>query len=867
MAMPSALPPSIAETASPSSRRRIPGGLAGAAFWIAVGSGLLWLLRQAPGANGEMLAWMQLLAGLALIGLAVPLAWKLIRTRLLWSLRSKLVLTYLLIGLAPVVLFVTLAAISAYIAAGQFSIHLADTRMRQELTEIASDNSTRIARMARFFSAPEPGGPGRRPRPGFPGAPPNQAQANQAQAGQAQANPAQGNRGANPAPVQAAASGQGTGTGSATSASGQAAPPLERLRRQTTIFLNGAPLPAGTGLPGLGPSVAGPQAAGAAAGGTGAGDGAASADSSTAKTPLGLPPWASELPRKEFRGVVLDGTDLYLVAINQRKLGDGRLLSAVTSLPVDSALMDVMAQGLGRVRMVGVMTGNTPTPAGLNSPDRARTPNRTPMAANDPALVEAKNREAEAAKNAKRNILGQDMQRSSVYGGTEPPPVSFADVRVPFLSTEGITDWETGDRDNVPIEVDSRPSLLYRQLFGSSLSGIVTSYIRNGLVALCIAFALMEALALWLALRVSRAITTSVEELYEATQRVDRGDFAHRIAPNPKVQEDQLGELARSFNRMTGSLERLLVEQKEKERLQSELSIAQEVQANLFPNHARDLPTLELHGICRPARSVSGDYYDFLVFHHASEQHAAAARASNGNTTPPERDGHTAANGRNGLESGVGIVLGDISGKGISAALLMATLHSAVRAYRFASEDLVYSDTTVAGLIVSREALAGDSGKLFESPGRILSLLNRHLYRSTQPEKYATIFLAHYDAASAQLTYSNAGHLPPLVLGRDGKIRRLDCGGTVVGLMDGMRYEEGRVAMSSGDILVAYSDGVTEPENDFGEFGEDRLMEVVARYRDEPLEVVSAQVMLALDAWIGAEEQPDDITLVLARQV
>ncbi len=117
------------------------------------------------------------------------------------------------------------------------------------------------------------------------------------------------------------------------------------------------------------------------------------------------------------------------------------------------------------------------------------------------------------------------------------------------------------------------------------------------------------------------------------------------------------------------------------------------------------------------------------------------------------------------------------------------------------------------------------------------------------------------------MTYSNAGQLPPLVLSRDGSIRRLEKGGTVVGLMDGMSYEEDGFQMSSGDIMVAYSDGVTEPENDFGDFGEDRLMEVVARYRDEPLHVISAQVMLALDAWIGADEQPDDITLVLARQV
>jgi len=94
-----------------------------------------------------------------------------------------------------------------------------------------------------------------------------------------------------------------------------------------------------------------------------------------------------------------------------------------------------------------------------------------------------------------------------------------------------------------------------------------------------------------------------------------------------------------------------------------------------------------------------------------------------------------------------------------------------------------------------------------------------------------------------------------------------DTGGTVVGLMDGMRYEEDRIQMNPGDILVAYSDGITEPENDFGEFGEERMMEVVARYRDQPLGVISAQVMAALDTWIGAEEQPDDITLVLARQL
>jgi sigma-B regulation protein RsbU (phosphoserine phosphatase) len=535
------------------------------------------------------------------------------------------------------------------------------------------------------------------------------------------------------------------------------------------------------------------------------------------KTPFGLPPWATELPGAEFHGLVLDGGDLYLVAVHQHRLSDGRMFSIESSLPVDRAVMNLIADGLGLVGLLNHRIGTTEAAAGAREPETA---------SNAPSRAGVRKARREGA--------------AWIYGGDEPVGANLADIRVRFPSTVSMTDWDTGEAGDIPIEVTSRPSLLYRQLFGTSLGGIVTSVIRFMLIALCVVFLLIELLAFVLAIRLSKTITASVADLYEATLKIDRGELSHRIGVE---REDQLAELSRSFNRMTGSLQRLLVEQQEKERLQNELSIAQEVQANLFPRQDCDLPTLQLHGVGRPARTVSGDYYDFLVFHE--EAHG----------------GHA-----NGRETGVGIALGDISGKGISAALLMATLHSAVRAYRFASEELVYSESQMEGLMASRDGKGGECDELFQSPGRILSLLNRHLYRSTQPEKYATLFLAHYDAASAMLTYSNAGQLPPLVLGRDGGVRRLDKGGTVVGLMDGMSYEEDRFTMQVGDILVAYSDGVTEPENDFGDFGEERLMEVVRRYRHQPLHVISSQVMQALDAWIGAEEQPDDITLVLARQ-
>ncbi len=729
-------------------RERIPTGLAGAAVWLGLWFCVLFIRHLFSGGFRTFLGILQFFVGIALVSVAIPLTWQLIRKHLLWSLRNKLILTYLLIGLAPVILFLTLVGVLAYVAAGQFAIHLTDSRMQAELIQMRNETGHR-AELATALVAERP-----KDSPQQIG---SEVQ-NLEQAGEV----------------------------------ARLDMPRLRLHRETRVFLNGAAVD-------IGPT--------------------------RGKAPFGLPPWATEVPGGEFSGLVLDGRDLYLVTFHQKRWNDGRIFTLMSSLPVDSAVLKLISEGLGQASLL-------PQRAGRTANEISRENN-----AGTPAPSQKSRQKVRFAVGSD----GIDAGSEWIVGGTEPPPVNVADTRVSFTSTEPITDWDSGEKDNVLIAVSSRPSLLYNQLFGSSLGGIVTSVLRIAIVLLCVLFALIELLALWMAIRLSRSITSSVADLYSATEHIDRGDFDYRIGVK---SDDQLAELSSSFNTMSGSLQRLLEEQKEKERLQNEISIAQEVQANLFPLHAHGIETLDLHGVCRPARSVSGDYYDFLVFHE--EAHSGMV---------------------NRRETGVGIAIGDISGKGISAALLMATLHSAVRAYRFASEELVYSESSVAGLTASREGRGGDCDELFQSPGRILSLLNRHLYRSTQPEKYATLFLAHYDAASAILTYSNAGQLPPLVLSRDGHIRRLDKGGTVVGLMDGMQYEEDRFQMKSGDILVAYSDGVTEPENDFGEFGEERMMEVVARYRDQPLHVISSQVMLALDAWIGADEQPDDITLVLARQV
>lgn len=402
----------------------------------------------------------------------------------------------------------------------------------------------------------------------------------------------------------------------------------------------------------------------------------------------------------------------------------------------------------------------------------------------------------------------------------QAPPL-MPDVVAPL----SIVDWHTGKIDPQGwLHVRTRPSALYPRLF---VDTDVVQGIESVLVILAVIFALIVGMALFIGTRLTQTVTKAVAQLYLATRHINQGDFSHRI---PVKSNDQLATLAHSFNSMSESLQKLLEEQKEKQKLENELVIAQEVQAQLFPQKIVQLPSLEVHGFCRPARTVSGDYYDFLPV-----------------------DSHRMV-----------MAVGDVSGKGISAALLMATIHSAVRAY------------SLEGIPILRESMAasrteGQSGLALAVQGvevstaALLTLLNHQLFESTPAEKYATMFLGFYDGRECTLTYSNAGHLPPIILGQGGAIRRLDRGGTVVGLFGEVVYDESVVQISGGDIFLAYSDGVTEPENDYGEFGEQRLINLVWENRHLPLAKISEIVTAAVDDWIGASEQPDDVTLVLAR--
>lgn len=526
-----------------------------------------------------------------------------------------------------------------------------------------------------------------------------------------------------------------------------------------------------------------------------------------AVTPAGEATVAPPPVETAISTLVLDGDRVYFRVADTAGRGADKV-TVISSVPLDTKSLERIGAGLGEVSFTLFRR------AAESKPQQSAGFQVTDKTGHDSRLSVGKET---------LDLHAPDSENGTVRAGRLPPPRMTFDRIVTGGTILPVLDWQSGQKHNALLGVLTRPSLLYDRLFVTV--GESTRLIIGVLTAVAIVFGVIELFALFIGLRLTRTMTGSIAKLYVATENVNRGDLSHRI--NVK-REDQLGALERSFNSMIASLERLLQEQKEKQRLENELVIAQEVQAQLFPTHAHEIPGMDLYGICRPARTVSGDYYDFLP-----------------------------------LEEGkIAIAAGDVSGKGISAALLMATIHAAVRAYSLEAAVTPQMATAGAGAYAGG-SLAYTNGDL--SPARLISLLNHQLYRSTPIEKYATLFFGTYSTRTRVLNYCNAGHLPPVVLGLDGRARRLETGGTVVGLFDDLIFEEGELRLNAGDIVLAYSDGLTEPENDFGEFGETRLIDLVRDNRHLPLERISETVMAAVLDWIGGNEQPDDMTLVLAR--
>ena len=504
----------------------------------------------------------------------------------------------------------------------------------------------------------------------------------------------------------------------------------------------------------------------------------------------------------DFRDIVSDHGTLYLRTATVLA-AEPESLRVILSEPLDKDFVESIAGDLGRIAVYGT-----------ESPSASSTAPQ--QDASKPYLA----------------LESGSPRKQTFSAGTIPPASGAFDHEVRFPIPLQVVDWATGERRRAGAlaEVETRPSVLYARLFAAL--GDYAKGVEYILWSILIVFAIIVLLALFVGTKLTRSITSAVGQLYEATTHVNRADFSHRITVQ---SSDQLATLATSFNSMTTSIEKLVQEQKEKQRLEGELAIAQEVQAQLYPKLITQLETLEVHGFCRPARTVSGDYYDFLAL--SSDR--------------------------------LMLAVGDISGKGISAALLMATIYSAVRAYSIEGmpmrEPMPREAAAVGAAGGSGLMLASELRGTEASPAALLTLLNHQLYESTPAAKYATLFLGIYDGKTRRFTYANGGHLPPILISEDGSSQLLSCGGTVVGLFDDLSFPEATVQLRPGDVLVAYSDGVTEPENDYGEFGEERLIQLVRANRHLPLERITEIVTAAVADWIGDNEQPDDVTLVLAR--
>ena len=377
------------------------------------------------------------------------------------------------------------------------------------------------------------------------------------------------------------------------------------------------------------------------------------------------------------------------------------------------------------------------------------------------------------------------------------------------------TDWKTGEMSPLTVSFRVGPAAVFRYLSGPSFAPL-DNYNLGQIFLILLAviaglFLIIQAVALVMGLSLARSITGSVHELFAGTERVRRGDFGHKIAIRSR---DQLGELAGSFNSMTASIEGLLREKAEKERLEQELRIARSIQMSLLPQGPLNMPGVSLSGHCEPAREVGGDYYDFL----------------------PLEDGR------------LGVLIADVAGKGTSAALYMAELKGLV-------------------LSLSRHHV---------SPRQMLIEANRIISKHLDARSFITMTYAVVDLRARTMTCSRAGHCPlvyvpgpdadsrtPQVLTPEGMVLGLqfDLGDTFDRLL-----EEVTIPLGRGDLFVLYTDGISEAMNSQGDcFGDQRLVELAQRNADLASDDLRERILTEVHTFAGDAAQHDDMTMVLVK--
>jgi sigma-B regulation protein RsbU (phosphoserine phosphatase) len=398
--------------------------------------------------------------------------------------------------------------------------------------------------------------------------------------------------------------------------------------------------------------------------------------------------------------------------------------------------------------------------------------------------------------------------------GAAPRPNRLQQL-LPWVTFLDFTDWTTGRTGNLTVGIGTTVADIYERISGTPVTQLGNfNFGRFLLIVLAIVgvlFLVIQFVAFVMGFALARSITGSVHELFVGTERVQQGDYTHKI---PIRSNDQLGELAKSFNAMTTSIEDLQQQKLEKERLEQELRIARNIQMSLLPQGPLLMPGLAITAHCEPAREVGGDYYDFLPL-----------------------DEHR-----------VGILIADVSGKGTSAALYMAELK---------------------GLMLSLS-------ERYSSPRQLLIEANRIISHHLDARSFITMTYALVDVRARTLTYARAGHCPLIYLpgphAAAQGVRILAPDGLVLGLkidngeMFDRLLQEDTLPLGPGDLFVLFTDGISEAMNISDEcFGEGRLGDLIQEHGHMPFEELRERILREIRAFVGAASQHDDMTMLLLK--
>jgi sigma-B regulation protein RsbU (phosphoserine phosphatase) len=395
----------------------------------------------------------------------------------------------------------------------------------------------------------------------------------------------------------------------------------------------------------------------------------------------------------------------------------------------------------------------------------------------------------------------------------EPAPEATRKNRLPWVALFEYTDWSTGWVGDTTMAIEVNIGDIYDRISAGQVGGGASAgqVFLLVLVILAVLFLIIEFAALVMGLMLAKSITGSVHQLFMGTEHARRGDFGHKIAV---VARDQLGELAESFNEMTGSIEDLMRQAEEKRRLEEELRIARVIQMSLLPQGELSVPGLSITTVCEPAREVGGDYYDLLALD----------------------------------DRRFGLLIADVSGKGTSAAFYMAELK---------------------GLMLSLS-------RIHRSPRQLLINANRIISDHLDSRSFITMIYAVIDLDRWTMAYARAGHTPLIVRSGDGggrpAVRVLAPDGMVLGVridrgeLFERLLEEQTIALGHGDLLLFYTDGITEAMNAESDcFGESRLARLVEEHGDLPPEELRERILREIRAFVGDTPQHDDMTMILLK--